>query len=348
MENNIISNVVQKMDDIEQIKITISIPIYNCAASIANCISSALMQTYRNIEYIIVDDRGDDNSFEIAKEIINQSERKNLVKYIIHDSNKGLGAARNTGIQNATGKYVFFLDSDDTIPVDAISLLVEKLHEDDYDMVAGSHIRIKDNGEIITKCILENSIITSKEECALAFVEHKKYPVTNWGKLYKRSIFAENNICFIDGCHQDTPCSFELALYQNKIRLCDDIVYHYIYTKGSISTSSLKEKNYDAFKESFIKMEKIAGEYKNNILYTSLIKFLNNYRLFVIWQLLDKKTNISHKSMYLKTFTKPLLRFGQIWNRKISVFEKIKHLIFILPETVRIPILYLIAQKEIR
>jgi glycosyltransferase involved in cell wall biosynthesis len=242
MENNIVSNVVQKMDDIEQIKITISIPIYNCAASIVNCMSSALMQTYRNIEYILIDDRGDDNSLEIAKEIINQSERRNSVKYIIHDSNKGLGAVRNTGIQNATGKYVFFLDSDDTIPVDAISLLAEKLYEDDYDMIAGSYIRINDNGEIIAKCILENSIITSRDKCVLAFVEHKKYPVTNWGKLYKRSIFVENNVHFINGCHQDTPCTFELALYQNKIRLCDDIVYHYIYTEGSISTSTLKEK----------------------------------------------------------------------------------------------------------
>jgi hypothetical protein len=95
-------------------------------------------------------------------------------------------------------------------------------------------------------------------------------------------------------------------------------------------------------------MEKIADEYKNNILYTSLIKFLNNYRLFVIWQLLGKNTNISNKNMYLQTFTKPLLRFGQIWDRKISVFEKIKQAIFILPATVRIPILYLIAQKEIK
>ncbi|MDR0733262.1 MAG: glycosyltransferase [Dysgonamonadaceae bacterium] len=330
-----------------KIKITISIPIYNCAASIANCITSALMQTYRNIEYILVDDRGNDNSLEIAKEIINQSERKNSVKYVKHESNKGCGAVRNTGIQNATGKYIFFLDSDDTIPVDAISLLAEKLHEDDYDMVAGSYIRVKTNGEIIAKCILENEIITSKEKCALAFVKHKKYPVTNWGKLYKRNIFTKHSMRFINGCHQDTPCTFELALYQNKIRLCEDIVYHYIYTKGSVSTSALKEKNYDAFKESFIKMEKIANKYKHNALYISLIGFLNNYRLFVIWQLLNKKQNISNKRMYLKTFAKPLLSFRQIiWDRRISVFEKIKHTIFILPETVRISILYIIAQKE--
>lgn len=117
-------------------KVSVIIPVYSVEPYIERCIESVLRQTYRDLEVIIVDDCTPDRSIELAKNLINKVNCKDLdYKFIKHDINRGLSVARNTGIKAATGDYLFFMDSDDWISDDCISLMVQPLKDRLYDFV---------------------------------------------------------------------------------------------------------------------------------------------------------------------------------------------------------------------
>ena len=99
-------------------KVTLSMPIYNVALYVERALLSALNQTFESIEFLIVDDKGSDNSMDIVRRIISEHPRGKDVRIIEHEKNIGLGATRNTAIDNANGEYLFFMDSDDEITPD--------------------------------------------------------------------------------------------------------------------------------------------------------------------------------------------------------------------------------------
>ena len=121
-------------------KISIVIPVYNVAPYIKDCLHSVMVQSWQdNLECILVDDCGTDNSMQLVEERLQTYKGKIDFRIIRHQHNRGLSAARNTGIEAARGDYVFFLDSDDEITPDCIERLVKPLYEKDYDFVVGAY-----------------------------------------------------------------------------------------------------------------------------------------------------------------------------------------------------------------
>ena len=108
------------------IKVSILVPIYNVETYIHQCAVSLFEQTYNNIEYIFVDDASPDNSITILKDLIKRyPKREKDVRIITHEKNRGLAVARNTAISNATGDYIFIVDSDDYMEKQTIEWMVE-------------------------------------------------------------------------------------------------------------------------------------------------------------------------------------------------------------------------------
>ena len=105
--------------------VTIGIPVYNAEKYIERCLISVLDQTFEDYEVLVVDDRGTDNSILKVEEIANNHVNGKKLRIVHHDRNKGVAEARNTIIDEASGKYLFFMDSDDRISEDAISLLFD-------------------------------------------------------------------------------------------------------------------------------------------------------------------------------------------------------------------------------
>ena len=118
--------------------VSIIIPIHNNISTLARCVNSVLCQTYQKIEIILIDDGSNDDSFEICKEYATKDRR---VK-IFHKENGGASSARNLGLENAHGEYVFFVDADDTIDSGLIGSLVNKAEEDNGSTLVGSQINI--------------------------------------------------------------------------------------------------------------------------------------------------------------------------------------------------------------
>ena len=125
-------------------KISIIIPVYNVEKYLRECLDSCINQTMKDIEIICVDDCSPDNSIKILE---GYQQKDSRIKIFRHETNKNLGAARNTGIQNATGEYVWFVDSDDYIDTKACQILYDAIKEFNVDMLCFSALKFVDEGE---------------------------------------------------------------------------------------------------------------------------------------------------------------------------------------------------------
>ena len=130
----------------KEIDISVIVPMYNVEEFLPRCIDSIINQTHKNIEIILVDDGSPDRSGEIAEEYAEKDER---IK-VIHQENRWLGGARNSGMRIATGKYVLFVDSDDYIRLDMCELLFNKIEKDNVDLVFFDLYGVDENENIVS------------------------------------------------------------------------------------------------------------------------------------------------------------------------------------------------------
>ena len=150
--------------------VTISIPIYNCENHLINCLQSVVNQEYKNIEIQLVDDLGNDNSMQLAEDFVLKHPDFNF-KILKNEKNSGLSVVRNVGIENAEGKYIFFLDSDDEITPDCISKMVEVAEREQVEMVCGNvkTIRLETKEEIAAFRLLntKEKILPMENQCLI-------------------------------------------------------------------------------------------------------------------------------------------------------------------------------------
>ncbi|WP_276910536.1 glycosyltransferase [Hallella colorans] len=222
-----------------EIKVSIVIPVYKVEKYIERCLRSVFNQTYANIECIIVNDCTPDNSFIIAKELVESYQGSIDFKFVEHEKNKGLSEARNTGIKMATGHYYFFLDSDDAIPPTSIEKLVETaLLNDCPEIVMGVTKGVDANGNNVEVSSAQTKTFHGNSEVFQGYLNNLWYVIA-CNKLVKKDIFADHKTFFLPGItHEDVMWSFEISTYVNKIILCPFVTYHYyIGDTDSISRS---------------------------------------------------------------------------------------------------------------
>lgn len=225
------------------ISITIIVPVYNVELYIRDCLLSVCNQTYTDIECIIVNDATPDNSMAIVEDVLKFYKGDVKFKVINHKKNQGLSAARNTGVSEAKGDYVFFLDSDDELMPEAIQLMVNKLVSyNSVDFLVGG---IKVVGSNVCYLLKSNEYLPSNIDVLTDFLKGKYY-VMACGKLIKKGFLEKYSINFVNGIlHEDILYSFLLAYYaQNAIVMQQDVYIYKIRTLDSIS-SLLKKKNFD-------------------------------------------------------------------------------------------------------
>ncbi len=225
------------------IKVSIIIPVYNVAPYVEVCINSVLQQDYDSLEIIIVDDRGTDNSMTLVEKLLKNSSQDIII--LKHEYNKGLSAARNTGIRQATGDYVFFLDSDDFIEPYCISTLVEMLKKYMYvDMVYGSSQRSSNSylpENIVDRTDL-SEFYNDRTRIKRMMLNYTKFPLSVWNRLIKRSWLLKHNLFFKEGIVlEDLHWNFYAAKYVECIALCKKTTYYYrCNPNGIMSTQNHK------------------------------------------------------------------------------------------------------------
>lgn len=218
-------------------KVSIIIPVYNVAPYIKRCLQSVIEQTYTDLECILVDDCGSDNSIDLAQDFINDYKGDIAFTILHHEKNKGQAAARNTGLKYANGEYVYFLDSDDAITTDCIEELASLVMKyPDVAFAQGNYLDKEGNicrygwhSHLPEYCNKHDDL----EEYILSTV------VTSaCNKVIKKSFLTEHELYFPEGIiHEDMYWSFFLANHTKAASFDNKGTYIYYINDNSTMTS---------------------------------------------------------------------------------------------------------------
>lgn len=228
--------------------ISVIIPVYNVENYVLECLQSVAAQTKtKDVECILVDDCGTDKSVSLAEQFISTYVGEIAFALFHHPQNRGLSAARNTGIKNAKGKYLFFLDSDDTIKPDCLDKLFSLAEKYHADMVQGSYVSDLESMNFFEKSQLPE-FSDDKSFIKRTLLNYDVNPVMAQNRLVRRQLVVENNLWFKEGIiHEDLYWSFFLAKIVERICFCKQKTYFYRSTPGSITNKVNIERETLAF-----------------------------------------------------------------------------------------------------
>lgn len=221
-------------------KVSIIIPVYNVDPYIAECLQSVMQQNYEGpLECIVVDDCGTDRSMEVAEKLIAEYDGPIEFRLLHHEKNMGLSCARNTGINAATGEYIFFLDSDDIITDDCIDTLTSQLKKGNFDIIVGNH-DVFGNRTLGGKEIPEEGLIVSGEEFSMLYFFEKKVTVAVWNKLFSHEYLKAYNMLFEPGLvREDNIHAFRYSCVPTRMYLIKKITLHYRYLREGSTVLNL-------------------------------------------------------------------------------------------------------------
>lgn len=211
--------------------VSVIIPIYNVSQYLNNCLDSCKNQTYRDIEFICVDDGSTDDSGKVADSYAKTDSRFK----VIHKPNGGLPSARSAGIEAAKGDYIFHLDGDDRIPLNAISDLVATAKVTDADIVAGDYVTSGPDEDIELR--VDSRIHSEMQGKEYLYFILREGLFNIWGKLIKRTLYT-NNVIEIPrqiSMGEDLVQMTQLAYYSTLCVPCKQVVYHYYIRPTSMS-----------------------------------------------------------------------------------------------------------------
>lgn len=221
--------------------ISIIVPIYNVELYVEDCLKSVMNQSYDgHIECVVVDDCGTDGSMEIVEKLVSDYKGSITFKILHHTHNRGLSAARNTGMDAAIGDYYFFLDSDDELTVDCIEKLVEPLKENRFDVVIGNVRYVNINVQEVD----ESQVIKLPDKTLLTPPFILRTYLNGWGqaawnRLYRKNLIIENGIYFEEGLlFEDNLWSFQIACLASSVFLITHITYIHKKNKSGITGST--------------------------------------------------------------------------------------------------------------
>lgn len=219
--------------------ISIIVPVYNVELYIEDCLQSALCQNFKDYEIICVDDASTDDSSQILQKYAASNSK---IKIFTHSQNRGLSVARNTGLKNAQGKYIMFLDSDDMIAPNACAELFYAAEKNQVDIVYYDMVCKNEEGHemgiVSNNQNYEYDKVYSGKELFCVFVESHLLKFEAWRQFIRRDFLKDQQIEFYEGIlHEDELFSFLCAMNAHKV--IDINKEYYIYRKrpGSITSN---------------------------------------------------------------------------------------------------------------
>lgn len=226
------------MENNNKVLLSVIVPVYNVESYLDRCIESIVGQSYRNLEIILVDDGSPDNC---PKKCDDWAKRDNRIK-VIHKKNAGLGLARNSGLDIATGEYVAFVDSDDYIENDMYRTLIDAACRHNADMVSCGFNKQLASGEFLPcvefdrETIFEGEDIKELTKRFMLSYWHKSLNVGVWHGIYRRSI-TPRFISERQYTPEDLIFSVTIGLRINKYVYINRNFYNYMYNSSGLCRS---------------------------------------------------------------------------------------------------------------
>lgn len=212
--------------------ISVIVPVYNVEAYVERCIQSVLKQDYENLEIILIDDGSTDNSGLICDKLAKQDSRI----IVVHKRNEGLGPARNTGMEICRGEYIFFVDSDDYIFPNIISLLYQACIKYNAEIATCGY----KSGKKYYYTMHKNLIMNGKEATIKMFVSND-IDANAVCKLYKRELFS--GIYYPNCAYEVVPITYKVLLRAKQIVHIGECGYYIEKRAGSITAGKFGKNN---------------------------------------------------------------------------------------------------------
>lgn len=307
--------------------VSIIIPVYNNVNFIVRCLQSVFSQSYAEIECIIVNDCSTDDTLNIIEEVVRPYKEYGKVKIISNEKNRGLSYSRNVGIKNASGHYIYFLDSDDEITDNCIELLVAYALDYKSDCVIGNGLNIGAGNFPVLKNKVE--CLTTNERIWKSYLQREWY-VMAWNKLLLKEFVLNNNLFFAEGyVHEDILWSFKLAFNAHSMAFVNEVTYKYYVAQEGAITSSISPKR---IIDRFYAIEKIS-EFVYQRVGVSKLLCMEVYNL--LFDLNRMNDNVYAKKIRkdLKHFMRPLLKHIIL---SFDLYSYIKLLPLYIPVLVRL------------
>lgn len=220
--------------------VSVIIPMYKVASFVERCADSLFRQTLESVEFIFVDDASPDNSMERVKERLERyPNRKGETKLLLHSENKGLPAARNTGLEAATGEYIFHCDSDDFVEPDTLETMYKAAKAQKADIVwCDWFLSFEKNERYMT----QPYYATAGEALKGILNGQMKYNV--WNKLVRRQLYADNNIWFPAGYGMGEDMTMiRLFACARKVAYVPQAFYHYVRVNDGSFTNTASDRH---------------------------------------------------------------------------------------------------------
>lgn len=223
-------------------KVSIIIPVYNAEKYLKVSVDSAIKQTFQDFELIIVDDGSSDDSLGICTEFARSDARIR----VFSQTNQGVSAARNKGMECANGEYIIFIDADDRMHPEMLEILVKSCEETHTDIAICGVLTCKENdivpGDIDKDARVE---VLSSDEALRLFLRGEMIGSGVWNKLFRRSLIAGIEFCVGKRMNEDKYFIFEALLYTSKVVFCREQLYFYIVRQDSATHKSFSDRWFD-------------------------------------------------------------------------------------------------------
>lgn len=293
-------------------KVSVLVPFYNVEKYVGRCVESLFSQTYSNIEYVFVNDCTPDNSMDIINEYIDKFNVRNKCVIINHEVNKGISASRNDCLDNATGDYILFIDSDDYIDKDMVELLVKAAIENNADISGCGYIEEYKDHSVEMPQRYTNDHTEMMRAITVLTIKG-----VMWKLLIRRSVVEENQVRFIpdNTMVDDYLFCCQVFFYAKRFASVDKCMYHYIQYNPN-NYSKTREFNITSQAKAIIKTEEF---YKENGVY-ELVKDELLQRKFI-----SKLPLLLNKNCYnVKLWRELFPESNNIWKKmKFSFKQKI-------------------------
>lgn len=291
--------------------ISIIVPVYNAEKFLQRSIESVINQSYKNIELILIDDGSTDGSRKMCDKYAASDQK---IK-VLSQNNRGPAAARNTGVREASGDFVFFLDADDFIEKNTIEILINGyLKYGEPDIVMSNFKKLENNGEIVKQGVtfsvnddpFQGQIKELSKNAINEYVRHfLKYPSNHlisycWARLYKLSIIRDNNLSAPEDMRLFEDFVFNLAYLKcaSKVLFINEPLYVYVMPNNHITASMAIIKSESLSRDMNAFKERVSGFFQPINVDTEIGHALVHYAIIFIIRSCRQITEDNRKDIY--------------------------------------------------
>lgn len=305
--------------------ISVIVPVYNVINYLDKCIKSIIHQDYFALEIILVDDGSTDGSGELC-DVYSKLDKRIIV---CHKENGGLSDARNVGIRHASGKYITFVDSDDSIDNTYISFLHTLIVQENADLSICEFSYVDDKMHRINHPTDDGSVdVFNQKEAIVHLLRQKPYSNSPCGKMFKLLDFQDIEFPY-GKLYEDTATVYKLFLKANKIVFGAKALYHYLFRVNSLSKQGFNQKQLQSAEHAETMVYDILKKYPD-LLEEGICRLFDPY--ISLFKLIDKNTNPNeYDHIYSKIKT---IRYTVLLYKNTSIKRRIYAAVSFASETV--------------